>query len=586
MSTNRKKTTGKGKSKAKSRAKKTRKIKRSRRTEEQIRLDAVNESIQQHIELNQAYDRSEAGQHILTTTELMNSKGSGDHKKIIGQANIIYKTVGVIRNSVDLMSDFAAQGIKLVHEEPDQQAFYNAWARKIGLFNRSSHFLRSLFKAGNTIVFRQMAKLRQQDVDDLQSVGGIFDGLDPSKEKHIPVKYTFIDPTVVEKIGTTLFGQLYEIEVSRDDRLIFKKPVTKKQKQFISRLPREVVNTVIKRGVIVADDKMVFVGHYQKDDWEDWAEPIFFPVFDDIAFKKLLRRMDESVARNIMNSIVVFRLGNAKDGFPATKIEIQKFSSLLKTPTKSKTIVWNNLVDFIATYPPVNLMLNDDKYKAVNNDILSGLGISEVLINGAGGNYANSFLSVKTLLEKLESGREVVIEWLNVELELIRTAMGWEKLPEIRFGRMTLRDERAEKALILNLLDKGIISNQTALSYFGENWSVEIKRIRQEEEFMNRSENKPSRTRRNRGRPVNTKDRPQRTKRDTKPQGLSSELEAVIEHVTIMVMSNKGVADEEDLSVEDRYNIRIFSESIAPHLKDPLNTNADEVAEIISEMIT
>ncbi len=572
-----KKSTGR---RPKRKATKKRSYSRRKKTEEQQRWDSIREAVKKNHELRADFD-AQAVSHLVNSSELLNADGTSNHKDVIRQARRIYKGVGVVHNVVDLMADFAIQGICLVHEEEEQEMFYNAWTKKVDIFGRGLHFLSSLFKDGNNVVFRHRATLKEEDVEELRALGDAFRGLKRSKPNVIPVRYTFLDPVKTEKIGSELFGQQYEVEFSRVERKALTKPETKEEREFIKQLPKQALENIRKSGKVTLTKEEVFVSHYKKDDWEEWGEPIFFSIFDDIKFKDILRKMDESVARNIMNSIVIFRLGDTKNQLPATTKEIATFADLLKTPTKSKTLVWNDLVDFIATYPETNLMLNDDKYKAVNNDILSGLGVSEVLINGLGGNYANSFLSVKTLLEKLESARKIFEKWLRTELELIRTAMGWEKLPKIKFGHMTLRDERAEKALILNLLDKGIISNQTALSYFGEDWKVEIKRIRQEQKDI-RGLRKPNNTKRP-GRPVNTDDIPQDNKRETKPTG--SSLQSVINSVRLAVMENKGLTDETGLTEDDNEKIKILSEEIMPYLSDPFNTDTEEVSRIISEVI-
>jgi hypothetical protein len=481
------------------------------------------------------------------------------------------------------MSDFAAQGIDLVHEEPKQDAFYRAWSRKIDLFGRVSHFLSSAFKTGNPVVLRHMAKIDKSTIRTMRAASDMFNGLDPAKPLVIPVDYTFINPATVTKVGGSMFGQRYKIKISDEDRAVFKNPKTQREKEIVKQIPKEQLEQIKKSGEVVLGPDLIFVAHYKKDDWETWADPLLMPIFDDIRFKQLLRRMDESVARNIMNSIVVFKLGNAKDGLAATAGEMKKFANLLKTPTKSKTLVWNDLVSIETSYPPTNLMLNDEKYKAVNTDILSGIGISEVLINGVGGNYANSFLSVKTLLEKLETGRSLVINWLYTELELIRTAMGWDHLPKIRFGRMTLRDERAEKALVLNLFEFGIISRQTLLSYFEEDWAVEIQRIKEEEKQMKLLKRPRSSQP---GRPVNTDGIPQDKERDTKPQGMGTEdLSGVIDIVTKLVCENKGLEDINTLSPEDRYNIECLSKALYPKLSCGGLVNKEEVSRIISEVL-
>jgi len=205
------------------------------------------------------------------------------------------------------------------------------------------------------------------------------------------------------------------------------------------------------------------------------------------------------------------------------------------------------------------------KYESVDRDILRGVGIPDMLIGGTGGgNFSSGFLGVRTLLERLEEGRGTVIRWLMKELQLLTETLGIRKLPTIRFGKMSLRDEKAEKQLIIQLLDRNIISIEAVLECFGEDFEIELQRMRDEETIrentgllqkhspyvdpindldveeqmkkeselkmqeqrlnqkIKQGENKIKRNSRGpTGRPVNTDGIPQENKRETKPQGMA-----------------------------------------------------------------
>ena len=46
---------------------------------------------------------------------------------IIHACDVAYKKVGIVRNVIDLMSDFGSQGVKLVHENKRIQRFSDRW---------------------------------------------------------------------------------------------------------------------------------------------------------------------------------------------------------------------------------------------------------------------------------------------------------------------------------------------------------------------------------------------------------------------------------------------------------------------------
>jgi hypothetical protein len=80
----------------------------------------------------------------------------------------------------------------------------------------------------------------------------------------------------------------------------------------------------------------------------------------------------------------------------------------------------------------------------------------------------NNFISLKTLVQRLEYGRSALKEFWEQELELVRQAMGFQKGAKLVFDNMVLADEAAEKALLIQLADRDIISVETILERFGE----------------------------------------------------------------------------------------------------------------------
>ncbi|NBW00073.1 MAG: hypothetical protein EBR67_11340, partial [Proteobacteria bacterium] len=48
-------------------------------------------------------------------------------KYIMRRADVIYQRVGLVKNIIDLMGDFAVQGIRIVHPNKRIERFYRAW---------------------------------------------------------------------------------------------------------------------------------------------------------------------------------------------------------------------------------------------------------------------------------------------------------------------------------------------------------------------------------------------------------------------------------------------------------------------------
>ena len=484
------------------------------------------------------------------------------HAEIIAECVHIYRTTGMVKNIIDLMSDFTTEGIDIVHEDGKQQKFYTAWANRIGLKNRVEHIARTYFKEGTVAISAKSGTISKKEEKALIAQGAVIKlkkgnllVTEEVKARRIPIDYEIYNPSNLKKIGPPRFQTvLFKV----DDILVKivkkdKKDLTREEKIIIKNTPDKFIKEIRgqrkSRNVFVTlglerDDPDLTMINYKKDDWQSWADPLIFAVLDDIKYKKLLRAADQEAARSIINALTIIKLGSTKDKLPPTKKEFEKLAQLLKTPTPTKTIIWNDLIEVVTAYPPIEKILGKGKYEAVDNDILAGFGVSEVLVNGKGGNYATSFLSVKTLLERLETCRCEIEAWLRKELRKIMKAMGWKEAPHIRFGRMNLRDEKAEKQILIDLMDRKVMSPETVLQYMGEKQAVETQRIKNEEEKRKdmemdvrtpiKTDIDPNEDQAPEGRPPGDTS-PQENDRETKPQGAS------LNPLMIMDMSSKAM---------------------------------------------
>jgi hypothetical protein len=68
------------------------------------------------------------------------------------------------------------------------------------------------------------------------------------------------------------------------------------------------------------------------------------------------------------------------------------------------------------------------------------------------------------------------MKFLNAELDYVRKAMGWKSSPIVTWDQMNLRDEAAEKRVIIELVDRKIISAESALDALGYDSTVEMAR--------------------------------------------------------------------------------------------------------------
>ena len=124
---------------------------------------------------------------------------------ILKRAELIYQRVGLVKNVIDLMGDFAAQGITVSHPNKRVERFYRNWFKKINGKDRSERFLNNLYRIGNVVITRRTAKLSSKSIKDMYKANDadftdkdIRQDITSFASKEIPWKYTFIHPMYIE----------------------------------------------------------------------------------------------------------------------------------------------------------------------------------------------------------------------------------------------------------------------------------------------------------------------------------------------------------------------------------------------------
>ena len=415
-------------------------------------------------------------------------------KEAIKMCMAAYDRVGIIRNVIDLMADFAGQGITIVHPNKRIEKFFRAWFQKVNGRERTERFLNTLYRCGNVVVKRRTAKINKRTEKQLRSTGeadmDIIDLKVPRRE--IPWKFDFLNPMSIEVVGNelaTFVGQpQYVLKVSKLVRNLATRGLSggsPHHKTLTAMLPPDILEAV-KNGetVVPLDPEKVSVHYYKKDDWLVWSNPMIYAILDDIIMLEKMKLADISALDGAISNIRLWSLGDLDNKILPTKAAINKLRNILASNVGGGTmdLVWGPELKFTESSTQVFRFLGKEKYEPVLTNIYAGLGIPPTLTGMAstGGGFTNNFISLKTLVERLEYGRQVLVNWWNQELEIVQKAMGFRLPAKIHFDQMVLSDEASEKNLLIQLADRNVISTETLIERFGEIPEIEKIRIRRE----------------------------------------------------------------------------------------------------------
>jgi hypothetical protein len=198
-----------------------------------------------------------------------------------------------------------------------------------------------------------------------------------------------------------------------------------------------------------------------------------------------MRLADLSALDGAISNIRLWTLGNLDHKILPNKAAINKLRDILASNVGGGTmeLVWGPELSYTESNSQVYKFLGSEKYNSVLSSIYAGLGVPPTLTGqaGNGGGFTNNFISLKTLVERLQYGRDQLTAFWEKECEIVRKAMGFRKSPHIVYDQMTLSDESTEKNLLIQLADRDIISHETVLERFKEIPSVEKMRLKRED---------------------------------------------------------------------------------------------------------
>ena len=410
-------------------------------------------------------------------------------KKIMSNCMDAYDRVGIIRNVIDLMGDFATQGIAIVHPNKKIEKFFQKWFEKVSGKERSERFLNNLYRCGNVVVKRKTAKLSKKmerqltkGLDDIEIV------VPKVTKREIPWKYVFLNPLTVEVLGGQLAVFAGDPRLGLKVSATIKKMITSGHEypEIVAKLPKDLVKAVKDgKSVIPLDPEKTSIYYYKKDDWQGWANPMILSVLDDVIMLEKMKLADMSALDGAISNIRLWKLGDLDNKILPTKTGVNKLRNILASNVGGGTmdLVWGPELDFKESATEVHRFLGAEKYQPVLTSIYAGLGIPPTLTgasNSSGGGFTNNFVSLKTLIERLEYGRDLLVEFWNDEIETVQRAMGFRFPAQIHFEQMILSDEAAEKNLLIQLVDRDLISAETLQARFGELPEIEKIRIKRE----------------------------------------------------------------------------------------------------------
>ena len=424
-------------------------------------------------------------------------------KDIISFGRYAYRRIGLIHNAIDLMGDFTCQGIRLAHPNKSVENFMNDWFKNVGGKHVSERLAHLLFREGNVPIRSFTAKVNKKKRAEMQrSVAA--EEIDIKRDDvffskgEIPWRYNFIDPILVEPVGgalasltdkkllmlkipTNLKSQINRMQQSRDPEI----------REVLKDISPDIIKAVNGDGNLLLPPDKTSIYHYKKDDWQTWADPLVYSAFEPINQYQRLQLTDKAALDGATSKIRVWKIGSLEHKLAPTPTAAATLSDMLGANVGGGTIdiIWGPDIELLETATDVQGYLGEDKYRPVLMAIYATLGIPPTLTGtfGASGT-TNNFISLKTLTERLNYVRSIVAEFWNEQIKIVQKAMGFRTAAHVEFDYMYLDDPASIISIMLNMVDRNMLSDEFVQRHIKAKPDVENIRVQKENKAKDKKE--------------------------------------------------------------------------------------------------
>ena len=303
------------------------------------------------------------------------------------------------------------------------------------------------------------------------------------------------------KIGNTMFNgtpiidydcQSIINEIQMKSYSITEKYVKDSNTDYILKGYPEEIQKAVKAGQQYAqlNPENTFVLQGSKESWQRYAIPFISAALRALAKKELISSYEDAMLNIGKRSFVHVKYGESSKTNDILPDQTQ-LSAVRKIFLAAMSGTPLAVTNHLAAAETVQFDMDDlfqwDKYRNVNNDILSAGGISGVLVTGVsedGSTFASAQVSTQTAEARINAVRDEFCDMMtqiNKRLaEVIPGTYNLKETPEFHFQPLSMEGKKALREAALDLWEKGAISTDRMLKTQG--YSLEVERENREKE--------------------------------------------------------------------------------------------------------
>lgn len=222
-----------------------------------------------------------------------------------------------------------------------------------------------------------------------------------------------------------------------------------------------------------------------------YPTPYLYSALESLKHKRNLRRMDYSLASRVITAIQLFNLGS--DEFPITEDDEDAFEQIKnqmlyreKNIERIFQLFANHTLKITWIMPDIQALLDDTKYREINQDIFFALGFPKILTTGETERTQNSDpeLAMISPTKSMENMQKKLLPILKSIVKEISIRNKLKDIPTVYFDKINLYAIDSFLEILRLLYEAGNISRETLDKSFGYNYEEEVKKRAKEEKEL------------------------------------------------------------------------------------------------------
>ena len=378
-----------------------------------------------------------------------------------------YWNFALVKNVIDMMTEFSISPIYFRNGNAKSRKFFSEWLELINNWDLQDQFYREWYRSGNNFLYKASSSVDSVNLKQLQETyASEIKAVD--EKLNIPYRYIILNPADIVSDNSLGFIQSRYFKVLNNYELErLKNPKTEQDQEFFDNLPAIVKKEVKKGGRVLLplDENKISAIFCKKQDYEDFAVPMVYPVLDDIEFILELKKMDLALARTCQQIVLLITMGyEGKDGsYNVNANALTTMRELFENESIGRVLVADFTTKAQFVIPQIADILNPQKYAVVERSLREGLN-SIISSSDSGEKFANQSIKIKVFIERLKHGRQAFIsQFLQPEINKIAKNMGFKNIPEAYCQEFDFEDSMQWARIYTRLAEIGMLAPEETL---------------------------------------------------------------------------------------------------------------------------